>query len=265
MKLIGDHRRGHLVSVYQADALELMSTFREESIELVFMDPPFNIGEPYDSVVDSLSEDAYLTNLGAWIIQSAKIVKSTGSIWLNLPDRWAANAVLMAQKIGLILENWCIWHYRFAQCQPRRFLRSKTHALWFSKGNPYVETSFARVPSDRATIYADQRIGETENGGTRMDFDVWGFDRYWGRVQGNNAERGLTPNQLPEKYLERIIGTCSKEGDFVVDPFCGSGTTATVASAMNRRCITGDVSENYARAAFARVIEGSVRVGEHRG
>src|SRR5690606_22889011 len=137
-------------------------------------------------------------------------------------------------------------HYRFGVHQPSRFIRSKSHALWFSKGDPYVNEEAALVQSDRAAIYNDNRIYESSRGGMRMDLDVWGFDRFWGRVQGNNKERRpLHDNQLPEVYLKRVIGVCSKPGDLVIDPFCGSGTTATVARAMGRNCITGDISAAY--------------------
>ena len=240
--------------VKNVDALELL---RGQSARLVFMDPPFNIGEPYEGCWDRLPDDKYLMELKHWISSAAYV--ATDSLWLNLPDRWAAEAVIHARALGMALENWCVWHYRFAQCQPTRFLRSKTHALWFSHGNPYVNAEAARVPSDRATLYGDPRVFDTERGGTRMDFDVWGFDKYWGRVQGNNKERGITPNQLPEMYLKRVIEVCTQPGDLVIDPFCGSGTTATVAHALGRRYLTGDTSAEYCKAAERRIAKGMVR------
>lgn len=247
------------VSVYHADALEILRWLPHQA-NLVFLDPPFNQGEPYDGMSDAVPEDQYVDRLGEWISAAKDRLVSTGSLWLNLPDRWAAEAVMIAKRIRLKLENWCIWHYRFAQCQRTRFLRSKTHALWFSKGNPYVNTEAAQVPSDRASLYNDPRIHESPNGGHRMDFDVWGFEPYWGRVQGNNVERGITPNQLPERYLARVVGVCSAPGALVLDPFCGSGTTATVCKALGRRCVTGDQSRRYAETALERVRRGAIHL-----
>jgi site-specific DNA-methyltransferase (adenine-specific) len=227
------------------------------------MDPPFNIGEEYEGYTDDIPEGEYLRRLKGWLRSAELALREDGSLWLNLPDRWAAEAVVYCKDIGLTLENWCIWHYRFAQCIPNRFLRSKSHALWFSKGSPCVWPERARVPSDRATLYDDARIFDTGRGGTRMDFDVWGFETYWGRVQGNNLERvNTSPNQLPEKYLERVIQVCTERGDLVVDPFAGSGTTATVALALGRNCITGDINEKTATRASIRVSTGAVRVSE---
>ena len=94
----------------------------------------------------------------------------------------------------------------------------------------------------------------------RMDLDVWGFDRYWGRITGNNKERrALHPNQLPEAYLRRVISLCTEPGDLVVDPFCGSGTTATVALSLGRNVITGDVCEQYLNSAAERITKGVAR------
>jgi len=239
-------------AVYNLDALELLENIRHATI--VFLDPPFNIGQAYEATDDAIDSEAYLRKLRQWIQAGWNALGEHGSLWLNLPDALCWRAAAFADELGAKLENWCIWHYRFAVCQPYRFLRSKSHALWFSKGSPIVNAEAALVPSDRATLYNDDRTTL----GTRMDFDVWGFDKYWGRIQGNNLERGITPNQLPEKYLQRVVSVCSNESDMVIDPFCGSGTTATVCQALKRRCITGDISRMYCETAVERIKRGTV-------
>ena len=90
--------------------------------------------------------------------------------------------------------------------------------------------------------------------------DVW-YGQYWGRIQGNNKERRHGHhNQIPEVYLERIIRACSNEGDLVLDPFLGSGTTCTVARAFGRRSIGVEYSPVNAESAWDRVINvGMVR------
>lgn len=266
MKLVDIVTNGRVdvkAEIWNADALELLNSVRDAGgAELVFADPPFNFGRAYDVANDSMDDDEFSTHLNSWILAGCDALKSTGSLWLNLPDRWAANAVVWARDdFDMHLEGWCIWHYRFGVCQPNRFISSKAHALWFSKGKPKVNRDAALVPSDRATIYDDDRVNDSERGGMRMDLDVWGFDRYWGRVQGNNKERrSLHDNQLPELYLKRIIEVCSDPGDVVVDPFGGSGTTGTVALALGRNAITGDISPAYCKSIVARIKEGPVRL-----
>jgi site-specific DNA-methyltransferase (adenine-specific) len=225
---------------------------------LIFADPPFNMGVSYTNSDDTKTEQQYLEFTELWMTSAANLLPGSGSLWVNVPDCWAAHVVLLAKQLGLKLENWCIWHYRFGVWQPNRFIHSKTHALWFSKGNPIVNVETAMVPSDRAIIYDDARcIG---NAGTRMDLDVWGFDQFSGRVQGNNKERRpLHPNQLPEWYLNRVISLCSDAGHIVVDPFCGSGTTACVAQHLGRHCVTGDISKIYLQSAYERCLAGVAR------
>ena len=100
----------------------------------------------------------------------------------------------------------------------------------------------------------------------RVPMDVW-YGPYWGRVQGNNKERRRRHhNQIPEVYLERVVLACSNEGDLVLDPFCGSGTTSTVARAWGRRSITTEYGEGNAESAWERITGiGMVRKGGSTG
>ncbi len=98
------------------------------------------------------------------------------------------------------------------------------------------------------------------NKGMRVPMDVW-YGPYLGRVQGNNKERRHGHhNQIPEAYLERVIRACSNEGDLVLDPFLGSGTTVTVARALGRRSIGFEYAEATAASAWERITDiGMVR------
>jgi DNA modification methylase len=89
--------------------------------------------------------------------------------------------------------------------------------------------------------------------------DVW-YGPFWGRVQGNNKERRhYHDNQLPEAYLERVVLCSSNEGDLVLDPFLGSGTTGVVAHALKRRFIGCEFSVQNGKNAYERMAAGPVR------
>jgi hypothetical protein len=89
---------------------------------------------------------------------------------------------------------------------------------------------------------------------------VW-YGKYWGRIQGNNKERrSCHENQIPEIYMERIIRACSDEGNLILDPFLGSGTTCTVSRALGRRSIGIEYSKTIAKSAFERIKTGPVRL-----
>jgi len=196
-----------------------------------------------------------------------------GSMWVNIPDDWAAEIVVHLKgsrdaegrgRDAMRMVNWCIWHYRFGQNTMKRFINSKVHALYFCKDletrvwnpDPVLEAS------DRATTYFDPRTQNKKEGkaGLRVPMDVW-YGKFWGRIQGNNQERRPNhDNQIPEVYLERVIRACSNEGDLVMDPFLGSGTTGVIARELNRRFIGVEYTPANAESAFERIEQGPIRV-----
>ena len=158
------------------------------------------------------------------------------------------------------LVRWCIWHYRFGQHTTHNFISSKTHLLWLSNGKPPFHATDVLEPSDRASKYNDRRTQSKVHGepGLRVPFDVW-YGEGFSRIQGNNRERRpLHDNQLPEAILTRIIRSCTSEGDLVLDPFLGSGTTAVVAARLNRHFRGCDISPTYIESAASRVAESGV-------
>lgn len=273
--------------VYVGDCREILAKLPEiknAQLDLVFADPPFNWARDYDrhragdAWDDSkMSPDEYCDRHDAdrplgesksftfeWIDLCIQGLKDTGSMWVNIPDDWAAEIVVHMKARGLQMVNWCVWHYRFGQNTTGRFINSKVHALYFCKDpdnrtwnpDPVLETS------DRRAIYGDPRTESKRDGmpaGLRVPMDVW-YGPYWGRIQGNNKERRTKhDNQLPEVYLHRVIASTSNEGDLVLDPFLGSGTTGVVAHAMGRRFIGTEFAKSNATTACERIKAGPIR------
>lgn len=252
--------------MYVGDCRELLRSVPEcakSEVDLIFADPPFNWNRAYDRWDDALPEDEYLKFTYAWLDACVDALKPTGSMWVNIPDDWAAEIVVHLKR-RMRMVNWCVWHYRFGQNTSGRFINSKVHALYFCRDpakrtwneEPILE------PSDRATTYFDPRTFTKSEGraGMRVPMDVW-YGRYWGRIQGNNKERRANhDNQIPEVYLERVIRATSNEGDLVLDPFLGSGTTCTVARELKRRSIGLEFSRDNARSCVERIKKKPVRV-----
>jgi DNA modification methylase len=212
---------------------------------------------------DARPRQDYLEFTREWLDACIRVLSDQGSLWVNIPDDTAAEVVVYLKQCGLVMVNWCNWHFRFGQHRDGNFIVSKVHALYFArdKKNRVWNPSAVLEPSDRAAISDDKRTRETQHPGLRVPLDVW-HGPNWGRVQGNNRERRKQhQNQLPEVYLERVILACSNAGQLVLDPFLGSGTTCTVARALGRRSIGIDHSSAYASSAFTRIQEGAVRVG----
>lgn len=238
-------------------------------VDLVFADPPFNWDVPYDEWRDGMPRPEYERFTFDWLDACVDILSPTGALWVNIPDDSAAEVVLHLKRRGLTMINWCVWHFRFGQHRESSFIMSKVHVLYFAKDpdNRCWNPDEVLEQSDRASIYADARtMAKENNAGMRVPMDVW-YGQYWGRIQGNNKERRHQHhNQIPEVYLERVIRACSNEGDLVLDPFCGSGTTSTVARTWNRRSITVEYGEASAASAWERIHQvGMIRKGASAG
>lgn len=232
-------------------------------VDLVYADPPFNWDVPYDEWSDGMPREEYERFTFDWLDGCINILKPTGSLWVNIPDDTAAEIVMHLKRRGLTMINWCIWHFRFGQCRDSSFIMSKVHVLYFAR-NPVERTWNPQdilEQSDRAAIYNDKRTQAKEtNKGMRVPMDVW-YGKHWGRIQGNNKERRHQHhNQIPEVYLERVIRACTNEGDLVLDPFLGSGTTCTVARELDRRSIGIEYGKANAVSAFERIQAGTIRV-----
>jgi site-specific DNA-methyltransferase (adenine-specific) len=248
--------------VYVGDCREVLNSLPEKSVDLIFADPPFNWDVPYGEWDDSRPRQEYLTFTHEWLGACLRVLSEHGSLWVNIPDDTAAEVVVHLKHRGLVMINWCIWHFRFGQHRVGNFIVSKVHALYFARNREdrVWNPDAVLEPSDRAAIYDDPRTRGTRQPGLRVPLDVW-YGANWGRIQGNNKERRKShQNQIPEVYLERVIRACSNEGHLVLDPFLGSGTTCTVARGLGRRSIGIEYSRRNAESAFDRIRAGPVRL-----
>lgn len=242
------------VRIHVGDTLDMLRALPDGCADLVFADPPFNIGYQYDVYTDHLAKAEYLAWASRWIEAVVRVMKPCGALFLAIGDEYAAEYKIRIEGAGLFLRNWLIWHYTFGPHQQKKFGRDHAHILYFT-GLPNHFTFNAdavRVESAR------QRQGDKRaNAKGRVPGDVWQFEAstVWDvpRLPGNSKERTGHPCQMPESILERIILATSNAGELVVDPFCGSGTTAAVAKRLGRRCITADLSADYAARVAERV------------
>ena len=243
------------------DCIEILRQVEEPFADLIFADPPFNIGYKYDKYHDKKASAKYLAWTEDWIGACVNVLKPHGSFYLAIGDEYVANIKLILDAQGLVMRNWVIWHYTFGQQTKTKFARAHTHILYFVKDpkNFTFNDEIVRVISDRQKKYRDKRA----NPAGKMPDDVW---NEYPRICGTFTERTGFPCQMPESLLARIIRVSSNEGEWVLDPFCGSGTTATVAYKLGRLYTSIDLSEQYAEAAQQRIAgsEGLPLEGEGR-
>lgn len=237
-------------TILTGDCVAWLNAQVEPFADLIFADPPFNIGYKYDLYEDRRKYDEYHAWTRQWMTACKRVLKPTGSFWVAIGDDYAAEVRLIGRELGLCLRNWIIWHYTFGQNTQRKFARSHTHLFyWTAQGKNFSFNDDAvRIPSARQTTYADRRA----NPKGKLPDDVWSFSR----VCGTFHERALWhPCQMPEKVLERIVLACSNVGDLVLDPFSGSGTTCVVAARLGRHYLGIELSQDYARRSRMRISE----------
>jgi DNA modification methylase len=232
------------------DCIEVLGKVKEPFADLIFADPPFNIGYEYDKYNDKVKSKNYIAWTKDWMTVCKKVLKPAGSFYIAIGDEYAANVKIIADDLGLFMRNWLIWHYTFGQQMKKKFARSHTHILYFvkDKNNFTFNDDTVRIISDRQKKYRDKRA----NPAGKMPDDVW--DEY-PRLCGTFEERTGFPCQMPESLLARIIRASSNEGDWVLDPLSGSGTTAVVAHKLNRVYTGIEISQNYVAESEKRISD----------
>ncbi len=275
----------HCDSIAPGDCLQTMANWPADSVDLIFADPPYNIGYQYDQYEDKRDDAEYIQWTQHWIDGCARLLKPSGSFYILIGDEYAAEIRLHLKHLErqgqLVFRNWIIWHYTFGQNCKIKFNRSHAH-LFYCVGSAAVGCkniikkmpfTFNRqaiaVASARQTTYNDKRANpkgklpddtwylRPQNAQAdelaryfRADEDTW----YLSRLCGTFRERQQWhPCQLPESLLERIVKLSSNEGDLVFDPFVGSGTTLSVANQLDRHWVGCEISEEYAEKATQRI------------
>lgn len=241
------------VRIATGSCLDVLPTLAESSVDLIATDPPFNIGYRYDVYRDKRSRADYLAFVDQWLAAAVRVLSPVGTMWVAIGDEYAAEYKVRLDALGLTMRNWCVWHYTFGTHQKKKFGRDHTHLLYYVR-NPKQFTFNAgavRIESGR------QRAGDKRaNPLGRVPGDVWDFPR----LPGNAKERTGHPCQMPEAVLERIIRACSHEGDTVLDPFAGSGTTLAVAQRLGRDAIGIELSADYAARIEQRLARDRERL-----
>jgi len=173
------------------DCIEQMRAWPEGAVDLVFADPPYNIGFSYDQYKDTLPDEKYLAWTCDWIDAAADLLKPTGSMYILIGDEYAAETRVHLKKLQkegkLLFRNWIVWHYTFGQRCKIKFNRSHAH-LFYCVGSAAVNKKTGKplsnltknppftfnydavaVPSARMTTYKDAR----QNPKGKLPDDTW--------------------------------------------------------------------------------------------
>lgn len=236
--------------IINADWREGFALIEANSVRLAFMDPPYNDGFDYGGgrKEDLLPDEDYLAGVRECVRQVRDRLTSDGTFWVLINDEYAAEYAMILKEEGFTRRNWIKWYETFGNNCSGKFNRTSRHLFYCVKDATRFVWDGEAVsrPSDRQTKYADPRA----NPDGKLWDDVWQISR----LTGTSRERiQQFPTQLPLALLMPIIGATSEQGDLVLDPFSGSGTTGAAAISLGRRYIGIEKSQEFARLATERL------------
>jgi len=251
--------------IIQGDTLEVLSNeVCDNSIDLIFVDPPYNIGKNFNGHKDKWATDEdYLNWCYKWIDLCIKKLKSNGSMYIMTSTQFMPFFDIFIRKKMTVLSR-LVWHYDSSGVQAKKYYGSMYEPILFCVKNP-----------ENYTFNADEILVEAKTGAKRRLIDyrknppqiyssekvpgnVWEFPR----VRYRMDEYENHPTQKPVALLERIIRASSNVGDTVLDPFSGTFTTSFVAKQLNRKSIGIELQEDYVKIGLRRLQLASEYNGE---
>lgn len=240
--------------IIHGDCIKVMEILPPAKFQLIFADPPFNIGKEYrgDSD-DALPLSEYREWTFSWIDQCIRLLRYSGVLIIHhIPVHaiWIANYLL--EK--LTFQNWVAWK---ANSWPVTSRMNGEHYVFlvFSESKPKYH-SWGDVVAHKTCRHCGKYLADwggkekLRNPRGKRVSDVWTDIE---RIRHKSKKFRKDANELPEAVLERFVKLYTSEGDFVLDPFLGTGTTAAVAKRLNREFVGIEQSSEYIQIAKKRI------------
>lgn len=247
------------VVLYHGDCLELLSQMPSDSVQLIVTSPPYNIGKKYER---KKALATYLTEQASVINKCVEVLRDGGSICWEVGNHIAGSNEILPLDIalypifashGLKLRNRIVWHFEHGLHCSRRLSGRYETILWFTKGDNYTfNLDPIRVPQKYPgkKAFKGPRIGQyTCHPLGKNPGDVWIIPN----VKHNHVEKTIHPCQFPVELVERLVLALTNEGDLVLDPYIGVGSTAVAGVLHNRRAVGADIVAEYIEIARTRV------------
>lgn len=243
---------GHVILC--GDVLENLSRIDSESVDLVFADPPYNIGKDFDGLKEKWTEIDFLDWSFKWIKECHRVLKPFGTFYLMNSTENMPHLDLECRSYFTVKSR-IVWYYDSSGVQAKRYF-----------GSMYEPMLMLTKHADKYTFNHNEILVEARTGAKRKLIDyrkdpprpynawkvpgnVWTFPR----VRFKMTEYENHPTQKPEALLERIIRVSSNPGDLVLDPFAGSFTTCAVAKRLGRKSIGIEINEAYVKMGIRRL------------
>lgn len=239
--------------IIQGDCLEIMQRIPNNTIDMTFCDPPYNLKKSYEHYEDDKETREYLDWCRKWLSEMVRVTKPTGSIFvINIP-KWLTYFASYLNEMAYF-KHWIAWDAMGAPLG-KTLLPNHYGILWYVKSKDFKFYDI-RQPHPRCRtckeLLADYGGKKTliHPFGTLVS-DMWtDIHRY-----RHNVRRDEHPCQLPVHLLERLILATTDENDVVLDPMVGTGTTCVAAKKLGRRFIGIDIDPKYVEIATKNVAK----------
>lgn len=251
-------------TVFHGDALDVLPTLPDESVDLIFVDPPYNIGKKFANFIDKWpSEKEYIEWCKQWLDICIKKLSPTGTMYVMASTQSMPYIDLYLRERLTILSR-IIWYYDSSGVQAKKRFGSLYEPILHCVKNPDAYTFNAESIMIEAKTGSQRKLidyrkkNPTMYNSKKVPGNVW----YFPRVRYRMPEYENHPSQKPESLLERVILASSNPGDLVLDPFAGTFTTCAVAKKLNRRCIGIEMQEEYIKIGLRRLGIADIYKGE---
>ncbi len=260
------HPQGKL---WQGDSIEWLRSLPDESVDMIFADPPYNIKKADWDTFESQEE--YIKFSMKWIEQAARVLKPTGTLFVCGFSEILADLKHPATRYFKSC-RWIIWNYKNKANLGKDWGRSHESILHFRKTKNFTfNIDEIRIPYGEHTLkYPSHPQAETSQYGNGKNSNhIWEPNPLGAKPKdvleipqdlievpttcNGMHEKTPHPTQKPEELLRKLILASSNVGDTIIDPFCGSGTTPVCAQQLGRKWMSCDLSPEYLDWAAHRI------------
>jgi len=258
VKVASEFSSNERAVVFHGDCLNLLSSLRDNSIQLVATSPPYNIGKSYEKR-DPLAH--YVENQRNVIKECVRVLKPGGSICWQVGNFVDEGEIVpldyllfpVFHDLGLQMRNRIVWHFEHGLHCSRRLSGRYEVIMWFTKGDDYYfDVDPIRVPQKYPgkKYFKGPRSGQFScNPLGKNPGDLWVIPN----VKSNHIEKTEHPCQFPVELIERLVLSLTPPDSWVLDPFLGVGTTVVAAVRHERRGAGAETMQRYVEIARERI------------
>lgn len=246
------------VAIYRQDCIEGMKALPEKIANLTVTSPPYNIGKEYESLIETSD---YIEWCVRWMKEIYRVTADDGAFWLNVGYFEVKNKglavpipYLLWDKTEFYLLQEIIWNYAAGVACKSRFSPRNEKLLWYVKHQQQYIFNLDDVRDPNVKYPNQKKNGKLKcNPLGKNPSDVWQIAKVTSGANRSSKERTPHPAQFPTEMIERIIKSSSNQGDLVIDPFMGSGSTAIAAIANGRNVIGFEIEDKYVKIIAERI------------